>query len=202
MITAFFTTFYSFRLLHASFLGTSKSPRVYISKAHEITNKMLLALCFLSANSIFLGYATKDIFIGLGENLVFGNLSTLGFEKNCLLGGEFLPFYVKIIPFIGFIVAVAGVFTLYGKVAATGYFFDSAEKYKTVYRFLTYKWYFDVVYNLVINQPILEGAYRVIFALVDKGVLEVVGPTGVGNCVNFAGFQLTRAQTGKVYEYA
>lgn len=59
-----------------------------------------------------------------------------------------------------------------------------------------------MTFNLIFNQPTLEGAYRVLFGLIDKGLLEVVGPTGAANKVFAVGFMLTKVQTGKVYEYA
>jgi hypothetical protein len=54
----------------------------------------------------------------------------------------------------------------------------------------------------MVNQPLLFGAYRVVFALIDKGLLEAVGPTGAGDASFQAGRKLAEAQTGRVYDYA
>jgi hypothetical protein len=58
------------------------------------------------------------------------------------------------------------------------------------------------VYNKIVNQPLLEGGYRVVFKLLDKGLFEYFGPTGLG----ISSFQLGRffasLQTGRVYDYA
>jgi NADH-ubiquinone oxidoreductase chain 5 len=67
LITAFFTSYYSFRLLYFAFYGESKSPRPYLLHVHEVENGMAWALCFLALGSIFLGYAAKDLFIGQGS---------------------------------------------------------------------------------------------------------------------------------------
>jgi hypothetical protein len=72
----------------------------------------------------------------------------------------------------------------------------------SLYRFLSSKWGFDAVYNRIVNQPLLKGAYNITFSLIDKGVLEVIGPTGGGLLTYRAGTQLVRAQTGRVYDYA
>jgi hypothetical protein len=67
---------------------------------------------------------------------------------------------------------------------------------------LSHKWYFDTVYNRLINQPLLEWSYRVVFVLIDKGLLEIAGPTGLSTLSIRAGNRLVRAQTGRVYDYA
>jgi hypothetical protein len=58
------------------------------------------------------------------------------------------------------------------------------------------------VYNRLVNQPLLKGAYNITFSLIDKGVLEVAGPTGGGKLTYALGRQLARVQTGWAPEYA
>jgi len=65
-MTAFFTAFYSFRLLYLAFYSCSRSARKYLSHAHELTPGMAFALAMLSLGSIFFGYMARDVFIGLG----------------------------------------------------------------------------------------------------------------------------------------
>jgi hypothetical protein len=48
----------------------------------------------------------------------------------------------------------------------------------------------------------MEGAYNITFSLIDKGLLEVTGPTGLGKASVQLGRALTKAQTGRVYDYA
>jgi hypothetical protein len=69
------------------------------------------------------------------------------------------------------------------------------------YRFLTFKWGFDTVYNRFLNKPLLRGAYAGPFILVDKGLLEQAGPTGLGKLAHQIGRCLTKLQTGRVYDY-
>jgi len=66
VITAFFTAFYSFRLLYLAFYSTSHAPRSYFKRAHDLTPGMALALAILAVGSIFFGYLARDLFIGLG----------------------------------------------------------------------------------------------------------------------------------------
>lgn len=66
LITALFTAFYSFRLLYLAFYSTSRSPRVYLAHAHELTPRMAFSLAILALGSIFFGFLGRDLFIGLG----------------------------------------------------------------------------------------------------------------------------------------
>lgn len=38
--------------------------------------------------------------------------------------------------------------------------------------------------------------------MIDKGLLEFIGPTSAGQMLTRVGFKVTTAQTGRVYEYA
>jgi len=73
---------------------------------------------------------------------------------------------------------------------------------KKVHRFLSYKWYFDLLYNRYLNLSFLRFAFRVPFELVDKGVIELAGPRGLYS--SFFRFSLKNKgyQTGVVYQYA
>lgn len=203
LITAFFTAFYSFRLLYLAFYGNSRSPRPYLVHAHELTPRMAFSLAVLSLGSIFLGYCTKDLFIGFGTEFWNGSIFHSPGLTGAQLAGEFLPFHVKMTPFFGSMLSVALVFILNNFTFAeqsAGLYQNS--RIRSLHRFLSHKWYFDTVYNRLINQPLLEGSYRVVFALLDKGLFETFGPTGLG----FSSFRLsnffTQFQTGRVYDYA
>merc|ERR1711991_609191 len=67
-LSAFFTAFYSFRLVFLTFLNRPNSPKVIILKAHDATFLMSLVMVALSFGSIFFGYIFKDLFVGLGTD--------------------------------------------------------------------------------------------------------------------------------------
>lgn len=58
------------------------------------------------------------------------------------------------------------------------------------------------MYNRFLNKPLLQGAYNIPFSLIDKGLLEQVGPTGLSKATMQLGQQLARAQTGRITDYA
>jgi NADH:ubiquinone oxidoreductase subunit 5 (subunit L)/multisubunit Na+/H+ antiporter MnhA subunit len=79
---------------------------------------------------------------------------------------------------------------------------DQKSLLRDLYRFLSYKWYFDVVYNELINRPLLRFAYTTIFRSLDKGVLELFGPYGLSYLLFAGASQMKRMQLGEVYYYA
>jgi hypothetical protein len=55
-----------------------------------------------------------------------------------------------------------------------------------IYNFLSYKWYFDVLYNKYLNIPLLQKSRVYIFELGDKGLLEFFGPLSVDKLLSFS----------------
>jgi NADH:ubiquinone oxidoreductase subunit 5 (subunit L)/multisubunit Na+/H+ antiporter MnhA subunit len=68
VISAFFTSFYSFRLLHMTFYGVTRAARLTLQQAHELGPRMATALFFLAVGSIFFGVFSHDIFVGPGTD--------------------------------------------------------------------------------------------------------------------------------------
>lgn len=113
-----------------------------------------------------------------------------------------MPTATKVIPLVSAVIATASVFYIYGAFALRHTLYGTFAKFLAPYRFLSYKWGFDTVYNQFINKPLMEGAYNITFSLIDKGLLEVAGPTGLGRQTILAGRLLASVQTGRVYDYA
>jgi NADH-ubiquinone oxidoreductase chain 5 len=68
LVTAFFTSFYSFRVLCLTFLTSNNSFRKIVCNIHEVPSAMAFSLMILSIGSIFLGYILKDLLVGLGTD--------------------------------------------------------------------------------------------------------------------------------------
>ena len=56
---------------------------------------------------------------------------------------------------------------------------DKTNFFRQIYRFLSYKWYFDAIYNEFINRPLIKWLIPRFFRSLDKGVLELFGPYGI-----------------------
>ena len=67
-ISAFFTAFYSIRLLFLVFLVEVNAYKQIVLHIHEAPFRMAFPLFLLSLGSIFVGFLSKDMFIGLGTH--------------------------------------------------------------------------------------------------------------------------------------
>lgn len=65
-LAAFFTSFYSFRLLFLVFFDNPKGLKVSYQNLHEAPFIMIICLSLLCVGSIFFGFIFKDLFIGMG----------------------------------------------------------------------------------------------------------------------------------------
>jgi NADH-ubiquinone oxidoreductase chain 5 len=135
-VTAFFTTFYSFRLIYLSFLRETQVQKVRANKIHESPALITVPLAILAAGSIFLGYLTKDIFVGVGSPFLDHVLLTLP-GHNSFFGAEFLPFYIKNLPFFLSLLSVSLVGGVYGVLSQYSLMYQPLLN--KVHRFLNYK---------------------------------------------------------------
>ena len=65
---AFLTAFYSTRLACLTFLVKPNGYRPVIGYAKETFSNISVALCFLAVPSIFVGFYTKDLVVGVGSD--------------------------------------------------------------------------------------------------------------------------------------
>ncbi len=79
VMAAFFTSFYSFRLLYLTFYTKPNSYRVIFKNVHEVSYWMAIPLGCLCLGSIFIGYLTKDLIIVL--ELIFGQILFFIYQK-------------------------------------------------------------------------------------------------------------------------
>lgn len=105
LITAFFTSFYSYRVYYMTFLARNNSYKRVVLGAHELTPSMAFVLITLGLGSIYLGYIAKDMFVGLGTSYWNQSIFILP-EHNTQVDAEFLPLIVKLLPFFSSMSAV------------------------------------------------------------------------------------------------
>src|SRR5271154_6063112 len=103
-IGAMFTTLYSVKVLYLTFLTNPNGPIVnYKSNhaAHEGDIFMSLPLIILAIFSIFFGYISKDIFIGLGSGFFVDNSIFIHPVREIMLNTEFaVPTLFKLLPLL------------------------------------------------------------------------------------------------------
>src|SRR5882757_1222038 len=101
-IGAMFTTLYSVKVLYLTFMTNPNGPLINYKKlhpAHDGDIFMSFPLIVLAIFSIFFGYITKDIFIGLGSNFFSDNGLFIHPLHEIMLDTEFaVPTFYKLLP--------------------------------------------------------------------------------------------------------
>lgn len=186
-LSAFFTAFYSRRLLYFIFLRPANGYRVSYEHAHEPSYFRSFPLVFLSFVSMFCGYFFRDI-RALGGLDFWRN--TLRRLPNTLkvIDAEFVSTQLKLTPLV---FALTGLFrgiALYSKTSGDVgfkllYSFKLGYIGRTLYTFLNRKWFFDKVYNEIISSGAQAFAYTNAYQNRDRGVFETFGPYGIATQV-------------------
>lgn len=94
-----FTTLYSIKVLYLTFLSQPNGPLSSYQHAHEGDIYMSTPLIVLAVFSIFFGYVTKDMFIGLGSDLFMDNSLFIHPSHEIMINTEFaVPTLFKLLP--------------------------------------------------------------------------------------------------------
>ena len=137
LLTAGCTAYYSIKSMYLTFIIKTNSYRSIIKDAQEGTFVMILPLIILCFFSIFIGFLTKDLFIGLGSDF-FENALFIKDQNLLFLQSEFIPFYIKNLPLIFSIIGIIIYLSIYNK---------SFNYNVKLYYFFQKKWYIDLIYN-------------------------------------------------------
>jgi NADH-ubiquinone oxidoreductase chain 5 len=200
-VTALFTAIYSFRLVYLVFLNTNNSYKFAIEGAHELPILMFIPLAVLSFGSIFVGYLTKDLFIGLGSNFFADSIFILP-QNSISMDAEFIPYYIKGLPSILSSLGILGSLAFHKYYEFFFVFFRYTKNINIFYKFLVQKWYFDYIQNELVGKPVLKIAYNIFFKMIDKGFLELLGPTGISFFIYKLTLEFRKVQTGYIYQYS
>lgn len=200
-LAAFFTAFYSVRLLILTFITKTNAYKQVINKAHDAPVLLALPLFILSIFSIFVGYFTKDMAVGLGSTF-WGNSLNIIFENNNLIEAEFLPFVIKILPIVSATLGL--ILACYIYTCLTKYLNNLIDNnlFRNIYLFLNKKWFMDKLYSEVIYQKILFVSYNPLYAVFDKGIYNILGPRLLNDILEKLSKNTAEIQTGFFYHYA
>jgi proton-translocating NADH-quinone oxidoreductase chain L len=197
---AFFTAFYSTRLLFLVFLAEPNGNKNVILNAHEGSWKLTLPLFILSFFSITIGFLTREVFIGFGTD--FWNTAIFVLPSNYLLSDiEFIDLFHKLFPLILTILGASFAFFIYLLNLNRFYIIKQTKIFKFIFNFLSKKWYFDKLYNTLISQNVLFYSYYFTYKDVDRGILEILGPSNIGNTVFNSSENLKKLQSGNIFHF-
>jgi NADH-ubiquinone oxidoreductase chain 5 len=201
-IGAMFTTLYSVKVLYLTFLASPNGPFVNYKHAHEGNIFISLPLIILAIFSIFFGFITKDIFIGLGSNFFQDNSLFLHPNNEILLDTEFaVPTLFKLLPFfftisLSIVVIVISEFNvkllLMFKLTRLGY---------NIFGFFNQRFLIEMFYNKYLSGLVL-GIGGQTTKYLDKGCVELVGPFGLETGLSYLSTKLSKLDTGVITTYA
>lgn len=201
-IAAMFTTLYSVKVLYLTFLTNPNGPLINYKQAHEGDIFMNIPLIILAIFSIFFGYITKDIFIGLGSGFFSDNSLFIHPTHEIMLDTEFaVPSLFKLLPltltiWASVIYIILSEFfpniIIHFKFSRVGY---------NIFSFLNQRFLIELFYNKYITGIIfILGAHTT--KVLDKGSVELLGPYGLEiGLFNFSN-NLGRLDTGVISSYA
>jgi NADH-ubiquinone oxidoreductase chain 5 len=209
-ISVSFTSFYSYRLLYLTYINKTNSYKSYIAHTHEANLILGLPLALLAIGSLFVGYLTKDMIVGLGS--AFWGNSILILSKNMsYLEAEYLPYHIKMIPFLFSHIGILVAYHTTSYACISGYqknllFYKFLTRKDMlpikIYTFFSNKWHIDDLYNRFLVEKFLRFGYNISFSILDAGWIAYLGPYGIAKSINKWAKKSSQIQTGFVYHYA
>nr|YP_009471408.1 NADH dehydrogenase subunit 5 [Trametes hirsuta]AVG72799.1 NADH dehydrogenase subunit 5 [Trametes hirsuta] len=198
-LTAGLTAFYSFRLISLVFLTKPNGPKTSYLHSHEASLAVIIPLFILALFSIFFGYVFSDLFVGIGTDF-FGNSIFIHPNHINMVEAEFsMDRLVKLLPSI--LSLLGAVLAVYLYHFTPHLFFMDSAIIRKIYTFLNGKYLFDVIYNYYLIGRGLQLGYFVSKVL-DRGVIEFVGPYGLSNTLNNTGNNISKLDTGVITTYS
>jgi NADH-ubiquinone oxidoreductase chain 5 len=198
---AFFTAFYSTRLIFLTFLSKPNAYKSVIFLTKEsFSYPINIVLAVLAIPSIFIGFYLKDMFIGLGTDF-WGNSIFVLPENMNRIDAEFINQLIKALPVILTLLGSLFAFICYAffnnflfklKISLIG---------KKIYNFLNKKWFFDKIFNEYLTQNVLNFGYRISYKIIDRGIIEIFGPLGLTTIISKKANNLYKLQSGFLYHY-
>jgi len=208
-IGAIFTTLYSIKVLYLTFLNNPTGPQInynsyssYSSVAHEGNMFMSIPLIILALFSIFFGYITKDIFVGLASGFFEDNSLFIHPNHEIMLNTEFaVSTLFKLLPLI-FTVSIsilAIIFMEFSPKFITNFKFSKLGY--NIFKFFNQRFYIELLYNKYITSLVLYLGGQT-SKILDKGGVELVGPYGLEKSLLILSINIANLDKGVITTYA
>ena len=204
-IGAMFTTLYSVKVLYLTFLTNPNGPLVnykHGNAAHEGDIFISIPLIILAIFSIFFGYLTKDVFIGLGSGFFSDNSLFIHPLHEITLDTEFaVPTLFKLLPLF-FTITLSLTSILF-----TEFYPKLLVKFKlssigyNIFSFFNQRFLIELFYNRYISGIVLKLGGQTT-KVMDKGSIELFGPYGLEKRLTNLSKFIGSLSTGVVTSYA
>ena len=201
-IGAMFTTLYSVKVLYLTFLTNPNGPIINYKQAHEGDIFMSLPLIILAVFSIFFGFVTKDMFIGLGSGFFADNALFIHPSHEIMLDTEFgVPTLFKLLPLIFTISLSIIAIILSEYLSSILIYFKLSRLGYNIFSFFNQRFLIELFYNKFITGLILKLGGQTTKVL-DKGSIEYLGPYGLEKGLLNISNNIARLNTGVITSYA
>lgn len=202
VVGAIFTTLYSVKILYLAFIANPNGSLNYYKNAHEGNIFMSLPLVILAIFSIYFGYLTKDIYVGLGSGFFNNNSIFIHPIHEVLISAEFgLSTIIKLLPFIFTILATTGAIIILEFYPALINNFKLSNLGYNIFGFFNQRLLIELFYNkYIVNLTLKLGGQTT--KVLDRGSIELVGPFGAEKLLLFISKVVSGLSTGMVTNYA
>ncbi|HTJ65168.1 MAG TPA: NADH-quinone oxidoreductase subunit L [Alphaproteobacteria bacterium] len=199
VIAAFFTAFYSWRLIIMTFYGAPRADHHTMEHAHESPPVMLLPLTVLAAGALLAGWAGYDFFVGEGREAFWGSSIFVAPSHDSIELAHKGPEWVGVVPLIAGLLGVglAYVFYMFRPRWPAAWVEALGPLHQLIFR----KYYFDELYDLIVVRPALWFG-RMFWQKGDVGTIDAYGPDGIASGTRSMAGVLSRLQTGYLFHYA
>jgi NADH-ubiquinone oxidoreductase chain 5 len=173
-------------------------------RAHEGDIFMTLPLIVLAFFSIFFGYITKDIFIGLGSGFFADNSIFIHPTHEIMINTEFgVPTLFKLLPLIftislSIIAIVLSEFPLFQTILIK---FKLSRIGYNIFGFFNQRFLIELFYNKYITNLVLKLGGQTTKVL-DKGSVELLGPFGLEKSLLSLSENIASLNRGVITSYA
>jgi NADH-ubiquinone oxidoreductase chain 5 len=183
------------------------SHNIKVSKdkrAHEGNIYMTLPLVILAVFSIFFGYITKDIFIGLGSGYFADNSIFIHPHHEIMINTEFaVPTLFKLLPLmftitLTIIAIVISEFALFQTILIK---FKLSRLGYNIFGFFNQRFLIEMFYNKYITNLVLKLGGQTT-KILDKGSVELLGPFGLEKSLLNLSENISSLSKGVITSYA
>jgi len=201
-IGAMFTTLYSVKVLYLTFLTNPNGPLINYKNAHEGDIFMSLPLMILAVFSIFFGFVTKDMFIGLGSGFFSDNALFIHPSHEIMLDTEFgVATLFKLLPLM-FTISLSVIAILLSEFLSTTLIsFKLSRTGYNIFSFFNQRFLIELFYNRFVTGIVLKLGGQTTRVL-DKGSVEYIGPYGLEKGLLNISSNISNLNTGSVTTYA
>lgn len=201
-IGAMFTTLYSVKVLYLTFLTNPNGPLINYKQAHEGDIYMNIPLVVLAVFSIFFGYITNDIFIGLGSGFFADNSIFVHPSHEIMLDTEFaVPTMFKLLPLIFTVTLTVISLVTFEFLPKLVMHFKLSRLGYNIFSFFNQRFLIEFFYNKYITGVILKLGGQTTKDL-DKGSVELLGPYGLEKGLLNLSRSMGSLETGVITTYA